>query len=137
MVARFDSMPMTKNANLSKPIASLFRALSQPARVEILLAIGNMEACVCHLESILGMRQAYISQNLMGLREAGILTARRDGKYIFYRVQDQQVVDLITTAATLAGIPARDVLHAATARPHLGCCCPQCTVVSPRTYSQG
>ncbi len=51
-------------------ISNIFRQLSQPSRIEILLAIGEGEACVCHLEAKLGMRQAYISQHLMALRDA-------------------------------------------------------------------
>ena len=48
----------------TKKLASLFRTMGQAARLRIILAIGEGEACVCHLEAILGYRQAYISQQL-------------------------------------------------------------------------
>ena len=84
------------------PISSLLRAISQPARIEILLAIGSGEACVCHLESATGYRQAYISQQLMALRGAGIVTSRREGRNVYYRLKDQSILELIKDAAKLA-----------------------------------
>lgn len=63
-----------KRSNTSA-IADLFRLLGQPVRLRILLAIGTGEACVCHLEAHLGLRQALISQYLMVLRDAGLATA--------------------------------------------------------------
>jgi ArsR family transcriptional regulator len=65
-------------------ISLLLHTLGQPVRIRILLAISDDEACVCHLETMLGLRQAYISQHLMAMRNAGILTTRRDGRFIFY-----------------------------------------------------
>ena len=53
------------------------------------------EQCVCHLEAVLGCRQAYISQHLMVLREAGLVEDRRDGARIFYRVIKPEVFDLV------------------------------------------
>jgi ArsR family transcriptional regulator, arsenate/arsenite/antimonite-responsive transcriptional repressor len=53
-------------------IAKLFQTVGQPARLQILLALGGGEACVCHLEATLHWRQAYLSQHLMALRKVGI-----------------------------------------------------------------
>ena len=58
------------NRKNRKLISRLLESISKPARIQILLAIGEDEACVCHLEAVLGYRQAYISQQLMALREA-------------------------------------------------------------------
>ena len=63
-------------------IAEYLKVLGSPFRIQILFSIGSGEACVCHLEAILEKRQAYISQHLMVMRDAGILDTRRDGKYI-------------------------------------------------------
>lgn len=60
-------------------IADLLQTIGQASRLQILLAIGEGEICVCHLESMLGLRQATLSQHLMALREAGIVTDRSDG----------------------------------------------------------
>jgi ArsR family transcriptional regulator len=68
----------SRKKDISKEIAFLLRVLGQPERLSILLLIGKGEACVCHLEAALGLRQAYISQHLMALREANIVIARRN-----------------------------------------------------------
>jgi DNA-binding transcriptional ArsR family regulator len=86
-------------------VANLFQILGVQPRLEILLAIGENEACVCHLEAALGYRQAFISQHLMALREANILTSRRDGRFIFYRLADRRILDVLTQAGELLGNP--------------------------------
>jgi DNA-binding transcriptional ArsR family regulator len=57
----------------SEPEARLFRILSNPARLDLLACLRDGEACVCHLEAALGLRQAYISQQLAVLRQAGLV----------------------------------------------------------------
>jgi len=84
---------------ISEKMAAPLQAITSPQRIAILLAIGNGEACVCHLEATLGWRQAYISQHLMALRKANILLDRREGRYIFYRLKDTSLLDLITASA--------------------------------------
>jgi DNA-binding transcriptional ArsR family regulator len=110
-----------------KLIVQAFRTLGQPARLKILLAIGSGEACVCHLESQMGMRQAYISQHLMALRKAGIVTDRREGRYIFYRLKNPRTLELIQLAGMLSGVPEANL--PISGKPSLvdGCCCPHCT----------
>lgn len=92
-----------KSTKPEKKISHFFRTLGQPIRLQILLAIGEDESCVCHLESLLGQRQPYISQHLMALRKAKILTTRRDGRFIFYRLRDPKILDLVGTASEIIG----------------------------------
>jgi ArsR family transcriptional regulator len=66
--------------------AALFKLLAHPARIAILEALREGEQCVCHLESTLGFRQAYLSQQLAVLRAAGILEDRRESWNIYYRI---------------------------------------------------
>ena len=54
----------------------LFKVLGHPARLAILEILREGEQCVCHMETYLGQRQAYISQQLSVLREAGLITDR-------------------------------------------------------------
>jgi len=61
-------------AKQSSKISQLFKVMGDPFRVRLLLALAEQEACVCHLERLLGRRQAFISQHLMSLREAGVLS---------------------------------------------------------------
>jgi len=113
-------------AKQSSKISQLFKVMGDPFRVRLLLALAEQEACVCHLERLLGRRQAYISQHLMSLREAGVLTARREGKYVFYKFKDHDLLGLIQRAAEItgfAGIKAKGKsLKANLAR----CECPSC-----------
>lgn len=97
-----------------KKLADLFSLLSQPSRLQILQLIGRNEMCVCHLKATLGLRQAYISQQLMGLRQAGYLTTRRQGRSIYYSLVDPRLLELIEVAAGILGCslllpPAEDV----------------------------
>jgi DNA-binding transcriptional ArsR family regulator len=86
-----------------KAQAKLFKALMHPVRLEILDELREDEACVCHLEAHLGYRQAYISQHLSKLRDAGLVQDRRDGWNIFYRVIKPEVFELIDNAGLLVG----------------------------------
>jgi DNA-binding transcriptional ArsR family regulator len=85
-------------------IAEFFSLLGQPARLQIMLAIGTEKVCVCQLERLLDSRQAYISQQLMLLREAGLVETERVGRHIFYFIPDLRWLDLIKQTATLQGI---------------------------------
>lgn len=87
----------------TEPLASLFQALGSPARLAILLTIGKNEICVCHIEEALNLRQAYISQQLMELRKAGLLLDRREGRYIHYRLSDPKILDLLSAGSSLLG----------------------------------
>ncbi len=108
-------------------ISKLFRVLGQPSHLEILLAIGKGEACVCHLEAATGYRQAYISQHLMTLRREGLVAFRRDGRNIYYRLKINSVLDLIDNAACVAGISNIQMNQNRLAEPLPNCTCPNCS----------
>jgi DNA-binding transcriptional ArsR family regulator len=107
--------------------ARLFKALMHPARLAILDILRDGEQCVCHIEYLLGYRQAYISQQLSVLRENDLVTDRRDGLNIYYHVSNPEVFTLIDQAAHMTGSPARQP-HPVSAQ-HQGdrqCPCPRC-----------
>lgn len=109
------------NSGTSQLQAQLFRALMHPARIAILEALRHDEACVCHLEAQLQVRQAYLSQQLAVLRKAGLIGDRRDGLNIFYRVVRPEVFAVLDAARRVVGaqpaaLPPPDV-----------CPCPICT----------
>jgi DNA-binding transcriptional ArsR family regulator len=83
--------------------AKLFKTLRHPARLEILEILRDGEHCVCHIEAVLGYRQAYISQQLSVLRQAGLVQDRRNGWNIFYRVVESRVFDVVDAAQRVAG----------------------------------
>ncbi len=111
---------------ISEKIAAPLEAIAAPQRIAILLAIGKGEACVCHLETALGWRQAYISQHLMALRKADILQDRREGRYVFYQLRNASFLDLILAAATLSGLSADSVSALVNTQVYPSCECPQC-----------
>ena len=69
-------MPANTSHPKSSSLSDIFQLLGQPNRLYILLTIARDEACVCHLEAVLGIRQATISQHLMVLRDAGVVMAQ-------------------------------------------------------------
>ena len=111
---------------LSEEIAYLLQAIASPARIAILLTIGTGEACVCHLEAALGWRQAYISQHLMALRKAEILRDRRDGRFVYYRLANPTMIDLVLAAARLNGIDVEIVNALVNTEISASCECPHC-----------
>jgi ArsR family transcriptional regulator len=109
--------------------SSILSVLGNPFRIQIAIALSGQEACVCHLEQLLKKRQAYISQHLMVMRDAGLLDTRRDGKYIYYRLADKEgVLDLIRSAAVIAGMDPVE-MPVPPLQPVLSlCACPNCEV---------
>jgi ArsR family transcriptional regulator len=114
---------------ISEKIAGPLQAIASTQRIALLLAIGHGEACVCHLETTLGWRQAYISQHLMALRKADILQDRREGRYVFYRLKDASLLDLIAASARLSGLPAESISALTNTPTKPGCECPQCSPI--------
>ncbi len=114
---------MSKNTPSNKNLTEVFSILGQPERLNIILAIGSDHACVCHLEKALGLRQAYISQQLMLLRKAGLVSTERFGRHIFYSLADLHWLDLIHEAASLMNIN----LPVFTLPEIEGCCYKSCT----------
>jgi DNA-binding transcriptional ArsR family regulator len=121
-------MNMKKNSLIetSEQIAASLSAIASSQRIAILLAIGNGEACVCHLETVLGWRQAYISQHLMGLRKADILQDRREGRYIFYKLKNTALLNLLTNSASLYGLAPETISTLINKQSYPSCECPQC-----------
>ena len=111
---------------VSEQIAVPIEAIASPQRIAILLAIGQGEACVCHLESALSWRQAYISQHLMALRKADILEDRREGRYVYYRLKNTSYLDLIIVSAEVCGLSRDAVFELINTQTYSSCECPNC-----------
>jgi DNA-binding transcriptional ArsR family regulator len=110
------------------PPANIFKALMHPARLSILEILRDGEQCVCHLEAVLGCRQAYISQHLMFLREAGLVEDRREGTRIYYRVIKPEVFNLVDAAIRMSGIKPFEQKNTKVD----DCPCPRCNPASPK-----
>ena len=81
--------------------AETIKALAHATRIAILDRLHQGEACVCELEPSLGLSQANISQHLAILRACNLVTTRRDGARVFYRVTDDRVFQLLTLLSTI------------------------------------
>lgn len=110
----------------SELIAMSMSAIASPQRIAILLVIGNGEACVCHLETALGWRQAYISQHLMALRKADILQDRREGKYVYYRLKNAALLDFLVGSASWNGLAPEAISTLINRQNYPSCECPHC-----------
>ena len=121
------NMKKTTVVQISKQIAIPIESIASPQRIAILLAIGQGEACVCHLESALGWRQAYISQHLMTLRKADILEDRREGRYVYYRLKNLSYLDLIIASSAVCGLSQEAVFELINTQTYPSCECPHCS----------
>jgi ArsR family transcriptional regulator len=81
--------------------ANLFRVLGHPARVRILELLREQERSVGALQAELGLDSGGTSQHLAALRRIGLVQSRRDGTSVFYRVDDEQVFDLLEAGRSI------------------------------------
>ncbi|MGA9532716.1 MAG: metalloregulator ArsR/SmtB family transcription factor [Anaerolineales bacterium] len=113
-------------------MAEILKALAHPVRIQIMEVLQTEgEACVCHLEAVLGQRQAYVSQQLAVLRSAGLVVDRRDGLNVFYAPGLKEIEALLAQAQSLARSMALtdgeawELERIWTSKPE-DCACPRC-----------
>ena len=76
----------SKNRTAVDELEILCKALADKTRLRILSLLGNNEVCVCHIHDSLGLPQPTASRHLAYLRKTGLVTTRRDGVWMHYRV---------------------------------------------------
>src|SRR5271165_7020868 len=84
-----------------RSLDGLFRALGDPTRLRLLNLIAGQEICVCYFVEVIGAPQPKISRHLAYLRRAGMVAARREGKWMHYRLvmpQDRHVASILRSA---------------------------------------
>ena len=77
-------------------ISDIFKALSEPSRLKIVTALATCELCVCDLAAVSGSSESAVSHQLRILRNLKIVRYRREGKIVFYRLDDDHVKSLIS-----------------------------------------
>ena len=75
-------------------VAELFRAFSDTSRVRILSALTGSEMNVSALAKIAGISESAVSHHMRGLRQMRLVQARRDGKEVFYHIDDEHIIAL-------------------------------------------
>jgi DNA-binding transcriptional ArsR family regulator len=109
--------------------AQFFSALSHPVRLRIIDILAQGDACVCHLSTALQQRQAYVSQQLAKLREAGLITDQKEGLYVYYRLADEEIAQLLHEARQcLVSLTGDQSLLRVQVPAHgeFDCPCPRC-----------
>ncbi|MGB0064203.1 MAG: metalloregulator ArsR/SmtB family transcription factor [Terracidiphilus sp.] len=107
-------------------LAPLFAALADRTRLRLLNLMNGREVCVCYFVEILEQSQPKISRHLAYLRRAGIVAARREGKWMHYRIVAPrhpgaaQILD-----QTLSALREDGVMQADLTRLRNACCVPQ------------
>jgi ArsR family transcriptional regulator, arsenate/arsenite/antimonite-responsive transcriptional repressor len=106
--------------------ARLYAALADTTRLRLLNLMAGREVCVCYFVEILGQSQSKVSRHLAYLRNAGIVEARREGKWMHYRIlppADAASASILNTA--LASISSDKQMQADRAKLDRACCAPQ------------
>ncbi len=79
-------------------MASIFKALGDPSRLKIVLCLSHREHCVCDIAVICGQTESAVSHQLRVLRSLKIVKNRREGKIVFYSLDDDHVRSLLLTS---------------------------------------
>lgn len=115
-------------ARASRPydLAALFAALADRTRLRLLNLMNGREVCVCYFVEILGQSQPKVSRHLAYLRRAGIVRARREGKWMHYRIErpsDAGAAAILD--ATLESLAADREMLADSSQLDRACCRPE------------
>jgi len=106
---------MAKGASGPRGISALARALGDPTRVAILERLARGERCVCDLTEELSCAQSRLSFHLKVLKDAGLVTDRREGRWMYYTLNPDALAEVGELAETLAAAPSA-------AERRSGCC---------------
>ena len=85
-------MPTEKNL---AELAELFKSFGDETRMKILYALSLSDMCVCAIAELLNMEQSAISHQLKKLRQAKLVTSRREGRTVYYMLDDDHVRELV------------------------------------------
>ncbi len=105
MIAR---MAVTTDSD-TKIAAKLFRGLGDELRLKILGRLAAGEACVSDLVALVGGSQPNVSGHLACLRDCGLVSARSDGRQVFYRLAATEIVELLGAAERLLALTGRQI----------------------------
>jgi len=84
-------------------LAQLFKALGDPNRLRILLALAHDEMCVCDIAAFLTVSESAVSHQLRLLRQMRLVTNRRDGAVLYYRLREKSLRKVISVAENFLG----------------------------------
>jgi len=83
----------------SPGLAEIFKTLADPTRVRIVLALAELELCVCDLAAFLKLSKSAVSHQLRLLRDRRVVKFRREGKMCYYSLDDEHIRTLVAQAS--------------------------------------
>ncbi len=102
------SMPNASEIGIT---SGLFAALGDPTRLRLMSALAAHPLCVCDLAAVVGLSQSAASHQLRVLREHGLVRPERDGRRVYYRLDDDHVATLVSQALAHGRHAGEDVRH--------------------------
>jgi ArsR family transcriptional regulator len=90
-----------QNDKLIQMEAQLLSLLGQPTRLQLLYMLKEGEKCLCEINPVMKEDQSVISRHLIKLRKMGLLSYRKEGVSIFYKVEDERIFDLLDSASSI------------------------------------
>ncbi|HZD45233.1 MAG TPA: metalloregulator ArsR/SmtB family transcription factor [Acidobacteriaceae bacterium] len=107
-------------------LAVLFAALADRTRLRLLNLMDGREVCVCYFVEVLRQGQPKVSRHLAYLRNAGLVNARRDGKWMHYSIaRPEDTTGAAMLDAALTALKANRQMQSDLKRLALACCAPQ------------
>ncbi|WP_019177935.1 ArsR/SmtB family transcription factor [Methanomassiliicoccus luminyensis] len=79
-------------------LSAIFKIIGDPTRIRIMWALNESELCGCELAAVLGTTRSAVSHQLRTLRDAKLVKFRREGKNVYYSLDDQHVTDIVRLA---------------------------------------
>lgn len=80
--------------NVLTSVAEFYKIMGDPTRCKLIFALSQQEMCVCDLANLLSMTKSAVSHQLSKMRERGVVQCRRDGKTVFYSLNDGHVAEI-------------------------------------------
>jgi DNA-binding transcriptional ArsR family regulator len=76
-------------------LSSIYKVLGDPSRLKIVMALRNVEMCVCDLAAFLGLTESAVSHQLRRFKDLALVKSRREGQVIYYSLDDEHVAELL------------------------------------------
>ena len=92
-----ENMP---NEYIINKVSEFYKIVGDGTRLKLICALFDSEMCVCDLANVLSMSKSSISHQLSKMKECGVVKARRDGKEVYYSLDDEHVIEILQTTIT-------------------------------------
>jgi DNA-binding transcriptional ArsR family regulator len=98
-VVHLDRVEQARKETISEQeidrLALTYRVLGDPNRLKIVMALRNVEMCVCDLAAFIGLSESGVSHQLRRLKDLALVKKRREGQVIYYSLDDEHVSELL------------------------------------------